>query len=103
MLRRQRCKPGATKLDKQAIDTYAQELDKWVLSENKNTLEKKFEFNNFSQALEFTNEVGRLAEQENHHPDIYLSWGKVIIMLSTHDCGGLSLNDFILAAKIDRL
>ncbi|NMB08603.1 MAG: 4a-hydroxytetrahydrobiopterin dehydratase, partial [Tissierellia bacterium] len=60
-------------------------------------------FKNFKEALDFVNKVGELAEEEGHHPDIFLSWGKVIIQLWTHKIGGLHENDFILAAKIDEL
>jgi 4a-hydroxytetrahydrobiopterin dehydratase len=66
-------------------------------------LEKEFKFDDFRQALSFTNRVGELAEQEGHHPDIYLSWGKVRITLWTHKVDGLTENDFILAAKIQEL
>ncbi len=64
-------------------------------------LEKEFSFKNFKEALAFTNKVGEVAEQEGHHPDIFLSWGKVKIQLWTHKINGLSENDFILAAKCD--
>lgn len=65
-------------------------------------LEKEFRFKNFREALEFTNKIGELAEQEGHHPDIYLAWGKAKVTLWTHKINGLHENDFILAAKIDR-
>lgn len=66
-------------------------------------LEREFKFPDFRQALAFTNKVGDLAEGEGHHPDIYLAWGKVKLTLWTHKAGGLTENDFVLAAKIDRL
>lgn len=66
-------------------------------------IRKEFKFKNFKEALDFVNKVGELAEQENHHPDISLAWGKVVIELSTHAVNGLSENDFILAAKIEFL
>ena len=66
-------------------------------------LEKAYKFKNFKEALNFTNKVGEIAEQEGHHPDIYLAWGKVKLALWTHKINGLSENDFILAAKIDNL
>jgi len=66
-------------------------------------LEKKYEFPDFRQALDFTNRVGEVAEKENHHPDIFLSYGEVRLELSTHNAGGLTENDFILAAKINEL
>ena len=66
-------------------------------------LEKTYKFKNFVEALAFTNKVGELAEASQHHPDIYLAWGQVKITLWTHKIGGLSENDFILAAKMDVL
>jgi 4a-hydroxytetrahydrobiopterin dehydratase len=68
---------------------------------NEHHLEKEYPFKDFKQALAFTNKVGALAEQEGHHPDIYLSWGLVKVLLWTHKINGLSENDFILAAKCD--
>lgn len=66
-------------------------------------LEKEYRFKNFQEALDFTNKVGAIAEQEGHHPDIYLEWGLVKISLWTHKINGLSENDFILAAKCDAI
>lgn len=66
-------------------------------------LEKEYRFTDFKSALAFTNRVGGLAEEEGHHPDILLSWGKVVIQLWTHKINGLSESDFILASKIDAL
>lgn len=64
-------------------------------------LEKEFTFPDFAKALAFTNEVGAIAEEQGHHPEVYLSWGKVRITTWTHDVDGLSRKDFALAAKID--
>ena len=64
-------------------------------------LEKEFAFKDFRQALKFTNKVGELAEELQHHPDIYLAWGKVRITIWTHKIDGLTESDFILAAKIE--
>ena len=66
-------------------------------------LEKEYRFTDFKSALAFTNRVGGLAEEEGHHPDILLSWGKVVIQLWTHKINSLSESDFVLAAKIDAL
>ena len=62
---------------------------------------KKFTFKTFKAALNFTNAVGDLAEKEGHHPDMSLGWGYCLIMIHTHAIKGLSINDFILASKID--
>jgi 4a-hydroxytetrahydrobiopterin dehydratase len=66
-------------------------------------LEKEFTFKNFREALAFTNKVGEIAEQQNHHPDIYLTWGQVKIQIWTHKIEGLTESDFVLAAKISKL
>jgi len=69
---------------------------------NEHHLYKKFDFSDFRQALAFTNRVGELAEQQGHHPDIYLAWGKVILTVWTHKIDGLTESDFIFAAKADQ-
>ncbi len=66
-------------------------------------LEKEFKFENFRDALKFTNRVGELAEHVNHHPDIYLAWGKVKLTLWTHKINGLTESDFVFAAKVESL
>jgi 4a-hydroxytetrahydrobiopterin dehydratase len=66
-------------------------------------LEREFKFPDFAQALAFVNRVGALAEEQGHHPDILLAWGKAGITLWTHKVNGLTESDFIMAAKIDRL
>lgn len=76
--------------------------NQWRLLEDQR-LEKKFRFKDFQGALDFTNRVGALAESVDHHPEIYLTWGKVTITIWTHSIGGLSEADFIFAAKVDRL
>lgn len=70
---------------------------------NEHHLVRTFTFPDFRQALAFVNRVGEVAEQQGHHPDILLTWGKAEITLWTHKIGGLSESDFIIAAKIDRL
>lgn len=74
----------------------------WELVDNHH-LHKSFRFRDFRQALAFTNQVGELAEQVGHHPDLTLSWGKLGVTIWTHEIGGLSETDFILAAKVDAL
>ena len=65
-------------------------------------LEKEYPFQDFKQALAFANKVGQVAEEENHHPDILLRWGKVKLTVWTHSINGLTESDFVLAAKADR-
>jgi 4a-hydroxytetrahydrobiopterin dehydratase len=73
----------------------------WSLTHESSRLERKFKFKNFKKALEFTNEVGRIAESANHHPEIHLGWGHCDIEIWTHTNNNLVENDFILAAKIN--
>ena len=95
------CKKKDLRLNEAQIQKLFKQLGgKWSIV-NKNQLENTYTFSDFAKALAFTNKVGAIAEKEGHHPDIYLSWGKVKITLSTHDIEGLSENDFILAAKCD--
>jgi len=99
-----KCRPCNDKeppLKGEALANLQRELtDGWkVIGEHH--LEKEYSFKNFKEALDFTNRVGAIAEEEGHHPDISLSWGKVKLQLWTHKIGGLSENDFILAAKAD--
>lgn len=68
-----------------------------------NHLIRQFQFKNFKEALDFTNKVGIIAESQAHHPDIYLSWAKVELKITTHSIQNLTENDFILAAHIDKL
>lgn len=97
------CSIGAIPLNAEEIVNFIKNLDEsWKVIGDKQ-LERTFKFKDFKEALEFTNKVGAIAEAEGHHPDICLSWGKVIITLWTHKIKGLHENDFIMAAKIDEL
>lgn len=97
------CKGGQPPLKGEQIDRLAVQLDDaWDVLEEHH-LARTFEFDDFAQALAFTNQVGELAEQVGHHPDIHLSYGKVKIEIWTHKIGGLSEADFIFAAKVDAL
>lgn len=88
-----------TKTDAEAMLSF--HLKDWILSDDAKQISKKYVFKDFKEALTFVNKVGVIAEQEGHHPDIELGWGKVNITISTHAINGLSQNDFIVAAKID--
>ena len=99
----QACTGKTPKLDQDEIINYLKELKNWSVNDEQQMIYKKFNFKTFKQALDFTNKVGVLADIENHHPDISLGWGYVLVMLHTHAIQGLSINDFILAAKIDNL
>lgn len=97
------CKGGVPPLAGDALQNLHYKLGHgWEIVKGHH-LEKKFEFPDFATALEFTNKVGSIAESEGHHPDIHLAWGKVRVVIWTHDAGGLTENDFVLAAKIEQL
>jgi 4a-hydroxytetrahydrobiopterin dehydratase len=93
--------PGTPPLAGEALDTRAAALPDWRVDGRE--LKREFRFPDFATALAFVNRVGEVAEREGHHPDIALGWGRVAISTYTHSIGGLSENDFILAAKIDAL
>jgi 4a-hydroxytetrahydrobiopterin dehydratase len=96
------CKGGVPPLKGEPLKELQKQLgDGWKVVEEHH-LEKEFAFRNFKEALAFTNRVGEVAEQEGHHPDIFLSWGKVKIQLWTHKIDGLTESDFIMAAKCDQ-
>lgn len=99
----QQCCSFTSSLTKEELKEQMHKLPSgWKVIENHH-LEKEFSFKDFAQALAFTNKVGALAEKENHHPDIYLAWGKVKITFWTHSVKGLTVRDFDLAHKCDQL
>ena len=100
------CEGGVLALDISEIHKYQKKIDGWdVIKNEKNIyfLEKKFTFKNFVESQKFANEVGRISEEEGHHPEILFGWGYAKINISTHAIEGLSENDFILASKIDKI
>ena len=99
------CRAGAPLATREEIATYMPQLPGWQITEVAGVkhLEKIFTLKNFAQALQFTNQVGAIAEQENHHPAILTEWGKVTVGWWTHKIAGLHANDFIMAAKTDEI
>jgi 4a-hydroxytetrahydrobiopterin dehydratase len=95
------CTAGGEKMTQEEALVLAQRVPEWTLSGAQ--IERNFTFKDFRQAIRFVNQVADLAEEEGHHPDITIYYSKVRLTLSTHKVGGLTHNDFILAAKIDRL
>jgi 4a-hydroxytetrahydrobiopterin dehydratase len=93
------CTAGGKPLSQAESLELIRQTSGWVLKENQ--IEREFKFKNFRQAMDFVNEVADIAEEQGHHPDIYIYYNRVRMTLSTHKIGGLSHNDFILAAKID--
>ncbi|MEX0778519.1 MAG: 4a-hydroxytetrahydrobiopterin dehydratase [Balneolales bacterium] len=97
------CTPETPPLKGDELQQYYGRLSKdWKLVDEHH-LEKAYQFKNFRQALDFTVKVGELSEEEGHHPEIFLAWGKVKLTVYTHAINALSENDFILAAKVDQL
>ena len=95
------CKGGVPPLKGPALQALYDQLgNNWKVIDDHH-LEKEYTFKNFREALAFTNKVGAIAEEQGHHPDIFLSCGKVKIQLWTHKIDGLTESDFILAAKCD--
>ena len=99
------CQGGESKLKPSEIEKYLSEINtNWKLKGPPDKIVKEFEFKDFMEAIDFVNKVAGLAEKEGHHPDIYIhNYKKVQIELLTHEIGGLHENDFIMAAKIEKL
>ena len=102
-----KCKPcegGVEPLSIAQAEELRKQTPEWQITQNPMKIERTFVFKNFAQALQFVNKGGQIAESEDHHPDLNLhSYKKVTVTLWTHAIGGLSENDFIVAAKIDAL
>ena len=100
------CEGGISSFDLSEIHKYLKKVDGWDVKEDESIsyyLIKGFKFKNFLQSQNFVNKVGQIAEKEGHHPDIWFGWGYAKIKIFTHAIKGLVENDFILAAKIDRI
>ena len=96
------CKGGVSPVAGKELEKLSKQLPHWKVVDAHH-ITRTFTFPDFRQALEFVNKVGELAEEQGHHPDILLSWGKAEITTWTHKINGLTESDFILAAKIDQL
>jgi 4a-hydroxytetrahydrobiopterin dehydratase len=98
------CRKGEPTVTDEEIAEFRPQVPDWDISEvdGVKRLEKVFKFDNFVQALAFTNKIGELAEEEGHHPALLTEWGRVTVSWWTHKIGGLHRNDFIMAAKTDR-
>ena len=100
------CEGGVLPLVIKEIHKYQKKVDGWDVIQNDKKiyfLEKKFKFKNFLESQKFINEVGNIAESQNHHPDIIFGWGYAKIQIFTHKIKGLVESDFILAAKINKI
>lgn len=97
------CRGGVPPLSEAVARELARQTPLWRLEENSTRLRRTFEFADFVEAMRFVNRVADVAETQGHHPDIAIHWNRVELTLWTHKIGGLHENDFILAARIDRL
>jgi 4a-hydroxytetrahydrobiopterin dehydratase len=97
------CRGGVPPVKGQDLARLAGELGGGWQVVGERQLEKEYRFKDFREALGFANKVGELAEAQEHHPDIYLAWGKVKLTIWTHKINGLTESDFVLAAKADKL
>lgn len=96
------CRGGVPALKGSELESLRKQVPNWKVVDEHH-LNRAFTFPDFKQALDFVNRVGALAEEQGHHPDIMLAWGKVEVTLWTHKVNGLTESDFIMAAKIDAL
>jgi 4a-hydroxytetrahydrobiopterin dehydratase len=97
------CRGGIPPLTREEAAKLLAKAPEWSLEENGTRLIRRFEFEDFRKAIAFVNRVADIAEEQGHHPDIAIHWNKVDLVLWTHKIGGLHENDFILAAKVNRL
>jgi 4a-hydroxytetrahydrobiopterin dehydratase len=96
------CEKGSPPLSEEEASRLAQELPEWTRESNQK-LRREFKFDNFRDAFGFVARAALVAEAEFHHPDIELGWGRAAFELTTHAASGLTRNDFVMAAKLDRL
>ena len=94
------CRGGTPPLSGEKVGELLREVDGWII-EQEYHLTRIYKFPDFAKALVFVNQVGEIAEQQNHHPDIHLAWGSVRVEVWTHKIHGLTESDFIFAAKVD--
>lgn len=96
------CRGDVPALDPTGVSQLVVELDHWTVVANHH-LTKTFSFADFAGALAYANRIAVIAEQEGHHPDLHLAWGRLVVEIWTHKVDGLTESDFVLAAKIDAL
>lgn len=99
------CRPDSPSVDSDEREQLLAQLPGWAVIEDSGMpqLVKKYEFENFLQAVEFHNKIAELAEEENHHPELVTEWGGLTIKWWTHSIGGLHRNDFIMAARCNQI
>lgn len=97
------CEGDTIPLTRDAAEKMLKDIQGWMLWPDASIISRSFKFKDFKGAFAFAAKIADLADEEGHHPDLLISWGRVEVELSTHSIGGLSENDFILAAKIDKI
>ncbi|HXH04379.1 MAG TPA: 4a-hydroxytetrahydrobiopterin dehydratase [Candidatus Competibacteraceae bacterium] len=97
------CRGGVPPLSETEARALLAQTPEWILTHDATRIERRFTFKNFASALDFVNRVGDIAEREGHHPDLRFGWGYAVVEFYTHKIKGLHQNDFIMAAKVDRL
>jgi len=103
-LAKKRCKPcegGVAPLNQDQRRAYLSAVSGWNATEDGKAIRKEYKFKNFKEVIAFFNRIAEIAEEDNHHPDLKITYNRVGVELSTHAIKGLSENDFILAAKFD--
>jgi 4a-hydroxytetrahydrobiopterin dehydratase len=96
------CRGGTPPMTREQIEPLLQQLDGWQVEEDRRLI-KSFKVKNWVQAVDLVNRITPVAEAQNHHPDLYVRWGEVRVLLWTHKIDGLTESDFYMAAKIDRV
>jgi 4a-hydroxytetrahydrobiopterin dehydratase len=97
------CRGGFPPLDPEEAAAFQRQVPDWSLLDGASRIERRFKFKNFAEAFAFVTRAAELAEAEGHHPDIAFGWGYATVSLQTHKIKGLHENDFIMAAKLDRI
>ncbi|SRR5712691_13495740 len=97
------CRGGAPPLTREEAERFLAQAPQWGLHDDARRIERAYRFRTFREALNFVQQVGELAESEGHHPDVSFGWGYATVSLRTKKIKGLHENDFIMAAKIDRI
>jgi 4a-hydroxytetrahydrobiopterin dehydratase len=97
------CREGTPPLTRQRSEELLEQLAGWTIGSDGTQLFREFRFKNYYRTLAFVNAVAWIAHREDHHPDLEVGYGRCVVRYSTHSIGGLSLNDFICAAKVDAL
>ncbi|MFQ3549122.1 MAG: 4a-hydroxytetrahydrobiopterin dehydratase [Armatimonadota bacterium] len=95
------CEGGIEPLTMEEAQQLGKQVPNWTITEKQ--IERTFKFKNFVEAMDFANEITKIAESENHHPNLHISYGKVKVDLYTHAVNGITINDFIVASKIDEI